>query len=104
LYALSLILSKTWNGPSPLGCNFDFLWLWNHSLHMCTQTQSAGWKTTYLHLLFDLGVYNFFLFSICSWTPSWSCLTIFAFFSPSKFTLYSKDKEIKSIRVSGLNS
>jgi hypothetical protein len=38
LYALSLILSKTWNGPSPRGCNFDFLWLGSHSLRMCTQT------------------------------------------------------------------
>jgi hypothetical protein len=36
-YVLSLILSKTWNGPSPRGCNFDFLWLGNRSLHMCTK-------------------------------------------------------------------
>ena len=54
LYALSLILSKTWNGPSPRGCNFDFLWLGNHSLHMYTQTQSPGWKTTSLRPLFAL--------------------------------------------------
>ena len=26
LYALSLILSRTWNGPSPLGCSLDCLW------------------------------------------------------------------------------
>jgi hypothetical protein len=54
LYALSLILSKTWNGPSPRGYNFDFLWLGNRSLRMCTQTQLPGWKTTSLRLLFAL--------------------------------------------------
>ena len=26
LYALSLILARTWNGPSPLGCSLDCLW------------------------------------------------------------------------------
>ena len=52
LYALSLILSKTWNGPSPRVCNFYFLWLENCSLCMCTQTQSPGWKTTCLLICF----------------------------------------------------
>jgi len=54
LFALSLILSKTLNGPLPRGCNFDFLWLGNHSLRMCIQTQSPGWKTTSLRPLFAL--------------------------------------------------
>jgi hypothetical protein len=80
LYVLSLILSKTWNWPSPRGCNFDFPWLGNHSLHMCIQTPSLSWKTTCLRPLFSLKSYSLFLFSICSRTLSWSCLTIFAFF------------------------
>jgi len=53
-YALSMILSKTWSWPSPRGCNFDFLWLGNRSLCMCTQTQSPGWRTTCLRPLFAL--------------------------------------------------
>jgi len=72
LYALSLILSKTWNGPSPRVCNFYFLWLGNCSLCMCTQTQSSGWKTTCLHPLFALEVSSLFFFFIFSRTPSWS--------------------------------
>jgi len=67
LYALSLILSKTWNEPSSWGCNFDFFWLGNRSLRICTQTQSPGWKTTCLHPLFALKAYNiyfFFLFAV----------------------------------------
>ena len=88
LYALSLILSKTWNGPSPRDYNFDFLWLENHFLRMCTQIQSPGWKITCLHPLFGLEACNLFFFFICSWTPSWSCLTIFVFFLPSKLTFF----------------
>lgn len=35
-YSLSLIFSSTWNGSSPLGCNFDLLWVWKCSFfHMC---------------------------------------------------------------------
>jgi len=41
LYALSLILSKTWNEPSPRGCNFDFLLLGNRSLQVVMR---ASWS------------------------------------------------------------
>jgi len=54
LYALSLILSKTWNEPSLRGWYFDFLWLGNRSLCVWTQTQSPGWKTTCLNPLYLL--------------------------------------------------
>ena len=72
LYALSLIVSKTWNGSSPRVCNFYFLWLGNCSLCMCTQTQSSGWKITCLRPLFALEVSSLFFFFIFSRTPSWS--------------------------------
>ena len=46
LYALSLILARTWNGPSPLGCSLDYLQARNLSFLICTQCQSPSPKMT----------------------------------------------------------
>ena len=65
LYALSLILSRTWNGPSPLGYSFDHLRAGNLSFLICTQTQSPGSKRTCRRPLLALVAYCSFFFSIC---------------------------------------
>jgi hypothetical protein len=84
---LSLILPRIWNDPSPHGCRFDFLWVRNLSLHVCTLTQSPGWKTTCLCLLLALVAY----------TLSLSVFTTCALQLLSKLTLSSIGKWIKSI-------
>ena len=102
LYALSLILSRTWNRPSPIGCSLDRLWARNLSFLICTHTQSPGSKSTYQRPLLALVAYCSFFFSICYCTLSWSFFTISAFFWPSKLVTSLTGKGSKSKGVSGL--
>ena len=51
-YALLLIISRTWEGLSPLGCNFVSLWDGNRSFRKCIQTQLSSWKMISFRPLF----------------------------------------------------
>ena len=62
LYSLSLILERTWNGPSPLECSLDRLWVGNLSFLICTQTQSLDSKMACRRPLLGLVAYCSFFF------------------------------------------
>ena len=57
LYTLSLILARTWNGPSPLGCSLDRLWAGNLSFlitpkpnHLVQRVLVDGLYWLWLHI------------------------------------------------------
>ena len=64
-YGLSLILLRTWKGPSPWGRSLDFLWEGKRSFLKWSQTQSPGSKINALCLLLACSVYlSTFLFDL----------------------------------------